>query len=145
GEETLGMRQQLMAGRSGSGAQRCVRQLSRLGGGVLAAWALCGTVYAQDCSPVSTIERLSIASDGTQGNASSEIPALSANGCIVGFKSFATNLITLDTNDKVDVFVRDRGAGTTQRIPSVLFSGTEPKDNSYPPAFDASGDLVGFG
>src|SRR5579862_479292 len=137
------MRQQVMARRCGSGLAKSLWSLAGISGSALAAFV--AAAHAQDCPPVTAIARVSIASDGSQGNADSEIPAVSANGCVVGFKSFATNLIPVDTNDKVDVFVRDRSANTTERIPAVLFSGTEPKDNSYPPSLDALGQLVGFG
>src|ERR1700687_4522245 len=71
---------------------------------------------AQACPPVSGTERVSIATNGNQGNDRSLIPATNADGCVVAFKSSASNLIATDFNDKVDVFVRARGAGTTERV-----------------------------
>src|SRR5262249_31865329 len=50
-----------------------------------------------------------------------------------------------DRNEKVDVFVRDRVAGTTARVPALPASGSEPNDNSYPPALDATGRFIAFG
>ena len=139
------MRKQTMARGGGSVEGGYAWILVAIGGLVVGLLAV-GRVTAQDCAPVSGIERVSVANDGTPGNANSEIPAVSANGCVVGFKSFAFNLVADDTNDKVDVFVRDRsGAGTTERIPAVPFTGVGPNDNSYPPALDALGDIVGFG
>src|SRR5438132_6140403 len=52
-----------------------------------------------------TTERVSVASDGTQGNAASTGAALSADGRFVAFHSTATNLVADDTNGKTDVFV----------------------------------------
>jgi TolB protein len=48
--------------------------------------------------------RVSVASDGTQGNDNSHSAAISANGR-VGFASTATNLVPNDTNGVTDVFV----------------------------------------
>ena len=56
--------------------------------------------------------RVSVASDGAQGNQDSFWPALSADGRYVAFGSFATNLVPGDTNNKADVFVHDRGCSS---------------------------------
>ena len=58
-------------------------------------------------------ERVSVASDGTQGNSWSKSPAISADGRIVAFISDATNLVPGDTNGVDDIFVHDRGAPAT--------------------------------
>ncbi|MDX2706604.1 S8 family serine peptidase [Streptomyces sp. PA03-6a] len=63
-----------------------------------------------------TTERVSVASDGTQGNGLSSAPALSADGRYAVFNSDADNLVPGDTNNTTDVFVRDRQTGTTSRI-----------------------------
>jgi Tol biopolymer transport system component len=52
--------------------------------------------------------RDSVTARGTQANDTSLEPAISADGRHVGFSSLATNLIPGDTNDRPDVFVRDR-------------------------------------
>jgi Tol biopolymer transport system component len=143
-EEALGMRRQVIP--------------IAVSGGLLMALALTGgTVNAQEC-PVAGIERVSIPDssvpycvpDNTvpncvEGNDKSVIPAVNANGCVVAFKSYASNLVVGDTNDKVDVFVRDRQAGKTERIPNLGFNQAQSKDNSYPPGLDASGNIVAFG
>ncbi len=57
-------------------------------------------------------ERVSVATDGAQGNAdssSASFPAISANGRCVVFDSVATNLVANDTNGEDDVFLADRG------------------------------------
>ena len=45
-----------------------------------------------------TTVRVSVASDGTEGNAASAGAALSADGRFVAFHSTATNLVAGDTN-----------------------------------------------
>lgn len=44
-----------------------------------------------------------------------ESPSISADGRYVSFASIADNVVAGDTNDRYDVFVRDRWAGTTTR------------------------------
>ena len=63
-----------------------------------------------------TTTRVSVASDGTQGNSFSDNPDISADGRYVVFNSFASNLVSGDTNGYWDVFVRDRQTGTTTRV-----------------------------
>src|SRR5213596_2866410 len=96
-----------------------------------------------------TIERVSVASGGAQGNGSSGLigfafpPALSANGRFIAFVSFATNLVAGDTNAATDVFVHDRLTGTTERV-SVASGGTEGNDASFGFALSADGRFVAF-
>jgi Tol biopolymer transport system component len=69
-----------------------------------------------------TTERVSLASDGTQGNGSRYNPAIEGDGRFVVFTSEASNLVPGDTNGASDVFVHDREAHTTERV-SVTQSG----------------------
>src|SRR5207237_5052190 len=93
--------------------------------------------------PVSaqTTERVSVASDGTQANGVSGIPAISADGRFVAFESDATNLVPGDTNDVFDVFVHDRQTGTTARV-RVASDGTQANSASVRPATSADRRLV---
>src|SRR5262249_47409330 len=100
-------------------------------------------VRAADC--LSETQLVSIADDGGPANERSVVPAINAAGTVVAFKSYATNLIMNDRNDKVDVFVRDQSSQATERVTVAVPAGTQPNDNSYPPALDASGHVVTFG
>lgn len=61
-------------------------------------------------------ERVSLSSTGAQGNAGSgDFPSLSADGRFVVFDSWASNLVPNDTNGTLDVFLRDRWLGITER------------------------------
>src|SRR5207245_6298803 len=60
-----------------------------------------------------TTERVSVASDGTQGNGPSAGAALSADGGLVAVHGTATNLVAGDANGAYDVFVHDRAVSTT--------------------------------
>ena len=76
-----------------------------------------------------TTTRVSVDSAGNQGNVSSGIPSISADGRFVVFKSDASNLVPEDTNNLPDIFVRDLLTNTTTRV-----SGDLPR----PPAFEVS-------
>jgi Tol biopolymer transport system component len=54
------------------------------------------------------VRRVSIADGGTESNADSIRPVISANGVIVAFESDATNLVSGDRNGFTDVFLNDR-------------------------------------
>jgi len=90
-----------------------------------------------------TVDRVSIASDGTQGNGDSVWPAISADGRYVAFHSHASNLVPGDTNQTWDVFVHDRVTGATERV-SVASGGVEVFGISLSPAISADGRYVAF-
>jgi Tol biopolymer transport system component len=91
-----------------------------------------------------TTERISVASDGSQANGGSwGTPAISADGRFVAFNSIASNLVFGDTNAKSEAFLRDRVAGTTERL-SVGDSG-EATDDSSVLGISADGRLIVFG
>lgn len=71
-------------------------------------------------------ERVSVSDSEAQatGGAASSKVDISADGNLVVFVSAATNLVTGDTNTMPDVFLRNRSAGTTQRI-SVSSAGAQ--------------------
>lgn len=60
--------------------------------------------------------RVSVASDGTQADARSFSPAISADGRFVAFSSVADNLVPGDTNARADIFVHDQATGLTTRV-----------------------------
>ena len=88
-------------------------------------------------------ERVSVASDGTQGNGPSSAVGISANGRYVVFGSSADNLVAGDTNGCSDVFVHDRQTGQTNRI-SVASDGTQGNDRSYGGSVSADGHFIAF-
>ncbi|HVM12047.1 MAG TPA: hypothetical protein VM638_06195 [Actinomycetota bacterium] len=91
-----------------------------------------------------TTERVSVSTDGAAANAGMyDSPAISADGRYVAFATQASNLVADDTNAALDVFVRDRAAGTTRRI-SVSSAGAQGDDHSYAPTMSADGRTVAF-
>ena len=91
-----------------------------------------------------TIERVSVASDGTQANDWSTRPAISADGRYVAFESQATNLVPGDTTGLGDVFVHDRDTGETKRV-SIASDGTPGNGVSFTPSISDGGRYVAFG
>ncbi len=90
-----------------------------------------------------TTERVSVANDGSQANDWSGVPRISADGRFVAFSSEASNLVAGDTNAFMDVFIRDRVSGTTQRV-SVTSGGQQGDDASFLGDISADGNFVGF-
>jgi hypothetical protein len=90
-----------------------------------------------------TTERVSVDSAGVQGDLDSYAPAISADGRFVAFQSDATNLVPGDTNGSVDIFVRDRQLGTTERV-SLDPLGAQGSGASLSPAISADGRFVAF-
>ena len=88
-------------------------------------------------------ERVSLSSDGTQGNDFSVDPSLSGDGRYVAFKSGASNLVANDMNNSYDVFVHDRELGVTQRV-SISSNGTEGNNYSHFPSISSDGRFVAF-
>jgi Tol biopolymer transport system component len=84
----------------------------------------------------------SLASDGADGPSAD--PAMSSDGRYVAFDSSADNLVTGDTNQAWDVFVRDLQTGTTV-LASVDADGTGPGNrDSFLSGFSANGRYVLF-
>ena len=67
-------------------------------------------VFVRDRATGATT-RVSVASDGAQGNNQTLLPAISADGRFVAFVSLAFNLVSDDTNGFADTFVHDRQTG----------------------------------
>jgi hypothetical protein len=106
--------------------------------------------------------RVSLSSSNAQGNAPSGVDfgqygmdsvAISANGRYVAFSSEASNLVTGDTNNFRDIFIRDRdtdgdgiydepGFVETRRV--VPASGVQPNGPSWEVSMSYSGRYIAF-
>ncbi|MBC8328154.1 MAG: PD40 domain-containing protein [Planctomycetes bacterium] len=82
-------------------------------------------------------------SGGLDPDGESSLGSLSADGRYVAFTSEATNLVPNDTNGVRDVFVRDRVAGTTERV-SVDSAGNQGDGLSKAPHISSDGRFVAF-
>jgi Tol biopolymer transport system component len=87
--------------------------------------------------------RVSVASDGSEAIGSSAWPAISADGNLVAFTSFAANLVPEDRNGHGDIFVHDRATGETSRV-SIGAGGIEGDGVSEEPWISADGRFVAF-
>jgi Tol biopolymer transport system component len=99
-------------------------------------------VFVRNLASDST-ERVSVSDSEAQANGASSAPAITPDGNLVAFASSATNLAGGDTNGASDVFVRDRSAGTTERV-SVPASGGFANGASAFPDLSDDGRYVAF-
>jgi Tol biopolymer transport system component len=109
---------------------------------------LVGSVTAANAAVPNT-DRASLTSSGGQANGNSpdltegESASISVHGRYVAFTSLASNLVGGDSNGVVDIFVRDRKTGTTQRV-SVSSEGEQANGASNMPSISATGRYVAF-
>lgn len=106
-------------------------------------------IYLRDRKTGQT-RRISLTSGGgqTQGgfmHSGSGYPSISADGRYVAFASYATNLSAGDSNNDLDIFVRDVKAGTTRQV-SVSSTGAHANGAATfdPPVISANGRYVAF-
>lgn len=98
-------------------------------------------IFVRDLT-LGTTTRVSVASDGTQGNNHSFEADISNDGRFVVFRSNASNLVPGDTNQRSDIFVHDRQSAHTARV-SQPASG-ESNGNSYKPVISGDGLWIAF-
>jgi len=89
-----------------------------------------------------TTTRVSVHTNGTQGDGLSRFPSISGDGRYVAFQSLAANLVTGGSSGS-EIFVRDTQAGTTILV-SVNSSGVEGDGGSENPSISADGRYVVF-
>ena len=106
---------------------------------ILAGLAVCCNSYARSA----TTTCVSVASDGTPGNATSQRPAINADGRRVAFESLATNLGPGVTNGKSQVYLHDRQTGQTICV-SLAPDGSQGNDDSDTAAISGNGQFVAF-
>jgi uncharacterized repeat protein (TIGR01451 family) len=88
-------------------------------------------------------ERASADSSGNAADLLSEQPDITPDGRFVTFFSLATNLAAGDTNNRRDIFVRDRRTGTVVRV-SVSTDGEEGNSESMWPKISDDGLVTAF-
>ena len=82
-------------------------------------------------------ERVNVSTAGKEADGATFRGMLSGDGRYVGFRSRADNLVHGDTNDALDVFVRDRVTGMTRRV-SVASDGTQADPSGFDHGWRAS-------
>ena len=88
-------------------------------------------------------ERVSVTSGGVEGNGHSMHPSVSDDGRYVVFDSSSNDLVAVDTNMSVDVFLHDRETSTTVLI-SALPDGTQAAGPSRNAVISEDGRVVAF-
>ncbi|MCO5297095.1 MAG: hypothetical protein M9921_09585 [Fimbriimonadaceae bacterium] len=107
------------------------------------------TCSGRDLQTNTTI-RVSMSQSGAQGNGDGFSNAMSADGRYIAFASYATNLVSKDTNGTLDVFVRDCQSNTTERVSvdSTGKQGTGPSGlgntGGWGVSMSAEGRFVAF-
>jgi Tol biopolymer transport system component len=101
-----------------------------------------GDVFVRDLQTGIT-SRVSVRSDGSEGNDVSDEPAITAGGTLVAFTSYVGTMVPGDTNGELDVFVHDRVTGETTRV-SVNSLAEEGNGESWKPAISSDGRFVAF-
>ncbi|HEX2214656.1 MAG TPA: Ig-like domain-containing protein, partial [Mycobacterium sp.] len=87
--------------------------------------------------------RINVTADGTPANLSSSYSAASADGRFIAFASSASNLVTGDTNNQQDVFVKDTLTGELRRV-SVASDGTQADGTQLLLSISDDGRFVAF-
>jgi Tol biopolymer transport system component len=105
-----------------------------------------GDFFVRDRTAATTV-RVDVATSGAQAGTQRFFDgfslAISADGRFVAFGSFATNLVSGDTNGHEDIFVRDLVTGTTTRV-SLAPGRRQFSDDSYLPSISADGRFIAF-
>lgn len=90
-----------------------------------------------------TTERVNVGPQGEEANGKTYEGTISDDGRFVAFYSHADNLIDGDTNDGLDVFVRDRLHNTTERV-SLNHQGEQIDGASFWAKISGDGSSVAF-
>ncbi|MBE9638796.1 PD40 domain-containing protein [Salipiger mangrovisoli] len=101
-----------------------------------------GDVFIKDFA-TGTVTRVSVASDGTEGNGESSGGAFSADGTKLLFASRATNLVAHDGNGSQDLFIKDLITGAVEMV-TTDNSGNQWIGDSYGGVFSPDGTKIAF-
>ena len=99
-------------------------------------------VFLRDRTTATTV-LISVSPDGTAGNGDSFPSAISTDGQYALFESAASNLVSGDTNNVADVFLRDLASGVTILI-STDTNGVAGNGNSRSPAMTPDARYIAF-
>jgi LPXTG-site transpeptidase (sortase) family protein len=90
-----------------------------------------------------TTTRVSVSSEGNQGDDYSISPSISPDGRYIAFESNARNLVHNDTNGSRDIFVHDMTTGMTTRV-SMRTGGIQGNSTSLSSSVSSGGTYVTF-
>ena len=87
--------------------------------------------------------RVSVDSNGVQGNRNSFEPSVSGDGHFVTYRSQSFNLVPNDTNNNYDIFLYNRLTGQTECV-SVDSSGNQQDGNAFNPSISSDGRYITY-
>ncbi|HET6497915.1 MAG TPA: hypothetical protein VFH17_02530, partial [Coriobacteriia bacterium] len=100
-------------------------------------------IFVRDRTDATTV-RVSVTAGGAQATGDSLNTAISGDGAVVAFESYAANLVGGDTNGTVDVFARGRtGSPATHRV-NVSSGGVQAASGAFNPSLTHTGRFVSF-
>jgi len=98
-------------------------------------------IFLYDTSDGSTM--LVTVGSGNGGNNGSFTPSISADGSMITFGSYATNLVGAPANGNGNIFLYDASDGSTTLV--TVGSGSGGNNNSSGPSISADGSMITFG
>jgi Tol biopolymer transport system component len=101
-----------------------------------------GHIYVRDCLTEQTY-LVSTSTAGIEANHFCRCPSISGDGRYIAFESAASNLVSGDTNQSRDVFVKDMVTGALHRA-SVSSAGAQGDSESWQASITPDGRYVGF-
>ena len=119
------------------------RPLKLLNAVIIAVMAVPAILVQPASASTNVTERMSISSEGMEGDQASETPSMSGDGRLVVFASDATNLVPGDDNAAKDIFLHDWATGQTERL-SLSAAGEEGNASSVRPEISGDGRWVVF-
>ncbi|GIJ49602.1 hypothetical protein Val02_64880 [Virgisporangium aliadipatigenens] len=120
-----------------------MRTTARYAGAVLGAVVTLVAATPAHADEIGAVIRVSVGTDGTEGDDDSREPAISADGRYVVFSS-ESRLAPADTNYADDVYLRDTATGTTELISVGPDGNAVPYGDSNLPRVSADGRYVAF-
>lgn len=90
-----------------------------------------------------TTRLVSVQLDNSQSSGISFSPSISDDGRFVAFASTASHLVSGDTNDQTDIFVRDLHRGVTTRV-NLNAEGQQANGHSHSPVISGDGTHLVF-
>jgi len=101
-----------------------------------------GDVFVRD-RLTETTERISVSTTGEQADSDCWQACISSDGRFVAFQSYASNVVEGDTNNWMDVFVRDRQTGITERV-SLSSAAEQANSDCWQACISGDGRFVAF-
>jgi Tol biopolymer transport system component len=89
-------------------------------------------------------QRVNVTSRGNQAVGETYYPDISFDGRYVTYGSLASNLVPVDSNDALDIFLFDRNAHVTRRINRGSHDGVQANDWSFYSSISGDGKTVVF-